>query len=349
VLDSLNDYDNVILFVIDGLGFEYVQASKGLFKNQCRARLTSVFPSTTAASITTFLTGQAPQQHGLTGWFTYLQEVGGVTAVLPCMLRGKQNSISELGIDIASLYNHPSFFSELECDSHIVSPGWILETEFNQCHTGKAQTWGYDGMEDMFAQMQQCIRTARDKQYIYTYWSEFDHLSHLNGNRSDIVTEHYRQLQTATEKFISEIHGTNTLLLITADHGFIDTEPERCITINDHPRLHDCLSMPLSGEPRAAYCYLKEGKQDFFLDYVNSYFAKQLDCIPSKQLLDDSWFGLGQPHPQLDKRIGDYTLLLKENYIVKDWLESEKRFFHYGVHGGVSESEMFVPLIVIPA
>jgi hypothetical protein len=348
-LSTLESYDNLVLFVIDGLGYEYVQSTPGVFKSFCQAKLTSVFPSTTAASITTFLTGQAPQQHGLTGWFTYLEEVGGVTAVLPCMLRGSRQSITEQGIDIEGLYNHPSFFSDLNCTSHNVSPNWILDTEFNQTHLGQAQPWGYDSMDEMFAQLRKCISRGKEKQYIYTYWPEFDHLSHVNGNHSEEVANHYQQLQQATEHFLRDIHDTNTLVLITADHGFIDTRPEYCITVNDHPQFQQCLSMPLSGEPRMAYCYLKEGKQDIFLDYVKSHFSQYLECVPSMQLLEENWFGLGEPHPKLTQRIGDYALLMKKNYIIKDWLENEKPFFHFGVHGGVSELEMYVPLIVLPA
>ena len=137
--------------------------------------------------------------------------------------------------------------------------------------------------------------------------------------------------------------------MITADHGFIDLTPEQRITVNDHPRMQECLRMPLSGEPRAAYCYLHEDKHEQFVDYVNNHFSKQLDCVPSSTLIESNLFGLGEAHPQLDKRIGDYTLIMKENFIIKDWLESEKPFFHYGVHGGVSQQEMFIPLIVMPA
>ncbi|MGD8783967.1 MAG: alkaline phosphatase family protein [Thioalkalispiraceae bacterium] len=344
---ALEEYDNLVLLIIDGLGDDYLQTTNGLLRQHSQARMTSVFPSTTAASITTFLTGQPPQQHGLTGWFTYLEEVGDVTAVLPCMPRGSQQSLTEQGIDIATLYNHPSFFDELNVQSNVVSPNWILDTDFNQSHLGNARPWGYDGMAEMFARIQQCLTSTEGKQYIYAYWPEFDHLSHLNGNRSEVVADHFQALQQAVDKFLGQIRGSNTLLLITADHGFVDTQPERCITVNDHPRLQECLSMPLSGEPRAAYCYIKEGKQEQFLDYVHTHFEQQLTCVASGQLLEENWFGLGKPHPQLSKRIGDYTLLMKENYIIKDWLESEKYFFHYGVHGGISELEMFVPLVML--
>jgi hypothetical protein len=36
---------------------------------------------------------------------------------------------------------------------------------------------------------------------------------------------------------------------------------------------------------------------------------------------------------------------MKDNYVLKDWLPGESRYQHIGVHGGVSQAEMYVPLI----
>ncbi len=346
---DLSQYKNIVLLVIDGMGHRYVQSRDGLFRSHCAAELTSVFPSTTATSISAFMTGLAPQQHGLTGWFTYLREVGGVTAVLPFRLRGMDSELTQQGFDLAELYQHPVFFDQLNCDSVVVSENWILDTTFNQAHTGKAQKRGYDDLGGMFDQITDCVKHREGKQYIYAYWSQFDHLSHVHGNQSEPVAEHYLQLQSATEKFMAKISDTNTLLLITSDHGFIDTTPDKCITVNDHPIFMDCLSVPLSGEPRTAYCYVKLEQHRNFTNYVDLNFSDQLDCLPAQTLIDDHYFGLGEPHPKLSERIGDFVLIMKENYTIKDWLPQEKPFFHYGVHGGVSELEMFTPLILLEA
>jgi hypothetical protein len=247
------------------------------------------------------------------------------------------------------LYQHPVFFNELDADCFVVSENWILTTAFNRAHTGKAQTRGYDSLPDMFSCIESIVKQGRKKQYIYAYWSQFDHLSHKHGNQSDEVAAHYSVLQQETEKMLKHIQGSNTLLLLSADHGFIDTSPQHCITVNEHARLQNCLSQPLSGEPRAAYCYVHEAKRHEFVDYMNTHFAMQLDCIPSAALLQQNVFGLGEAHPKLHQRIGDFTLIMKDNFIIKDWLESENYFFHYGVHGGVSELEMYVPLVLLEA
>ena len=52
------------------------------------------------------------------------------------------------------------------------------------------------------------------------------------------------------------------------------------------------------------------------------------------------------PHPRLLERIGDYTLLMQDDWTIKDWVAGEQRYQHIGVHGGNSSAEMFVPLIM---
>jgi Uncharacterized proteins of the AP superfamily len=81
---------HVVLLVADGLGYRYLQrhGAGGHLHNHLQARLTSVFPSTTASAVTTYLTGLAPQQHALTGWHMYFSELDAVAAVLPLRPRG---------------------------------------------------------------------------------------------------------------------------------------------------------------------------------------------------------------------------------------------------------------------
>ncbi|MBI1422530.1 MAG: phosphodiesterase [Gammaproteobacteria bacterium] len=345
-LTRLTEYQHVVLLVIDGMGARYVDSHPGFLRAHLCGELTSVFPTTTATAITTFMTGLAPQQHGLTGWFTYLKEIGAITAVLPCQLRGSREPLSERGIDIESLYGHTPFFDSLNVPSTVLAPAWIVDSPFNIAHSGDARRIGYTDLDSMFAGLHKALQNP-ERQYIYAYWPEFDRLSHLHGNASEQVARHYRDLEAALAKFIDAHTGTGSLLLITADHGFIDTRPERMINLNQYPVLQDCLSLPLSGEPRVAYCYVHPHKSRTFVDYIQEHFADKIELVESQTLIEQGAFGAGEPHPKLAQRVGDYTLIMQDNFIIKDWLAGEKPFFHYGVHGGVSEREMQVPLIVI--
>ena len=72
----------------------------------------------------------------------------------------------------------------------------------------------------------------------------------------------------------------------------------------------------------------------------------QIDLVSSSRLLEAGWYGLGAPHPGLKNRIGHYTLVMRENYMITGRLPGERPNCHIGVHGGVSQDEMYVPLIV---
>ncbi len=341
---------HIVLCVIDGLGDQFLRAATNAayLQAQRRGSLTSVLPTTTAAAITTFLTGQAPQQHGLTGWFVNLAQAGGVVAVLPCEARDRRQTLALTASQLAWSYGHKPIFDLMTCKSYLVSPHWIIDSAFNQAHTGVAQAVPYEEeIADMFNAVAHVIQQDPARKYVYAYWPELDRLSHIYGQGSDIAARHLGEINVAVENFVNTVAGSNTLFIVTADHGFIDTEPNRVITINDHPLLQDCLAAPLCGEPRLAYAYVKPDKQSQFVDYIDQHFQNEMMLLRSEELISQPAFGLGAPHPHLAQRIGDYTLVMKENYVIKDWLDSESYFFHRGVHGGVSDKEMDVPLIAI--
>jgi hypothetical protein len=76
---------HIVLMVVDGLGQRTLSrhAAKLHLQDHQLGSMTSVFPSTTASAITTFMTGLAPAQHGLTGWHMHLDEIDQTLAILP--------------------------------------------------------------------------------------------------------------------------------------------------------------------------------------------------------------------------------------------------------------------------
>ena len=346
-LDSLAQRRVIVLFIVDGLGYTYLNESArgSCLHAHLQGSMTAGFPPTTAASISTFLTGEAVQQHALTGWFVYLKEVGAVTAVLPFHVRGSTERLSQRGLSAERLYGHRPFFADLPVASQIIAPNWIIDTDYNRAHAGPAMARGYDDLKGMFAALSAAVRDTQERQYVYAYWPEFDRLSHEHGNGSEQVAAHFKELDARFARFIEDIDPDEVGMVVSADHGFIDTEPERVVTLNDHPHLQRTLQLPLCGEPRAAYCYVHPRYAATFRDYCDNELSDCLQWYHSEELMEKGLFGRGTPHPRLHERIGHYTLLMKDNYVIKDWLEGEKRFFHKGVHGGISDREMQVPLI----
>lgn len=347
--DCFEHARNVVLLVIDGLGYNYLtnKAADSVLHKFLRGSITSVFPSTTATAITTFMTGSAPQQHGLTGWFTYFRELEGILTVLPVKPRFGCQAMDPSNIDVAALYGHVPVFDLLDVDAYMVSPGNIAYSQYSLAHRGKAVIKPYETLSECFDRTRDIIISDPSKKYIYTYWPRFDGMAHEIGVGSQEVGQHFREIDAAFSRFINEIRDTDTLVIATADHGIIDSGPDRCVELEQHPALLDTLRMPLSGERRMAYCYVKDGRHEDFTAYVKENLAGQIRLYSSKQLFEGHYYGLGAAHPQLQQRIGDYILAMRDNYTIMDTLAGEKHVYHIGTHGGLSAEEMLVPLVIV--
>src|SRR5438552_17897925 len=104
------DATNVVLFIIDGLGDNYLaRHGKGSELGRRRRRsLTSVFPSTTASAITTSYTGRTPLEHGLTGWVTYLGAARCVASPLHLRSRGDHLRLQQRVLSPGSAFPAPA-------------------------------------------------------------------------------------------------------------------------------------------------------------------------------------------------------------------------------------------------
>jgi Type I phosphodiesterase / nucleotide pyrophosphatase len=344
---ALAEARNILLLVLDGLGYDYLQGpGRG---GQLHARLlgpiSSVAPPTTAAAIPAFLTGQPPARHGLTGWFMWLRELGCVTAILPYVTRHGGHDLAGTGPDPQELSGVAPLFDRAPVASHLVSPASIAQSIFNRSFTGNACVHPYADLTGLCETIRRVVRGSRGRKYIYAYWPQLDNLAHDQGIASTQVRHHFAQLDAAFGRLLRDLAGSDTAVLVTADHGFIDSPPERHIRLADHPELERCLVLPLCGEPRFAYCYLRIGTQQRFLDYIEAELAQQLQVVRSSDLMEQGLLGPAPFHPKLGERLGDYVLVAREDWLIKDRLAGEKPFQHIGVHGGLSTAELTVPLV----
>ena len=346
--DEVAGFRNVALLVIDGLGYNRLstEVSAPWMNRHLRGALTSVFPSTTATAVTTFLTGDPPQQHGLTGWHMYFRELGSVVAVLPGRPRYGGVPFGKAGIPVSRLFSHNLLFDRLGVRSHVLSPAQIARSDFSLAHLGAAELLPFRGFGALLNMMESLVREDGGRRFVYGYWPDLDAMGHVSGCGSEETSAHLEWLDEALCAFAEALSGTDTLLVITADHGQIDTTADDRLSLDDHPELADMLVLPLCGESRLPYCYLKPGREGAFERYVADELGHAAEAVPSAEALAAGWFGPGPAHPGLADRIGDYMLLMKGHYVLKDWLPHEERHVLVGVHGGLTDDEMRVPLVV---
>ena len=96
-----------------------------------------------------------------------------------------------------------------------------------------------------------------------------------------------------------------------------------------------------------AYCYVHPSKTEEFEKYIQTKLSKYCKLYRSEDLIGRGLFGLGKPNPKLFDRVGDYVLMMKPPYIIKDKLLGEHKEIHIRNHGGLSKEEMLVPLIIL--
>jgi hypothetical protein len=131
-------------------------------------------------------------------------------------------------------------------------------------------------------------------------------------------------------------------VIATADHGFLDCPLEDCLELP--AALASQLRFPLCGERRVVFCHVHSEKE--FSSKAKEWLGERADVRPSRELVEEGWFGGGAPHPLIAERVGDVAILMKDRYTIKDWLPGEPRHLHIGNHGGTSEDEMTIPLIM---
>jgi len=342
-LQGIADATNVVLLIVDGLGDGFLRrrGAGGELARRRRGAITSVFPPTTAAAITTSYTGCTPLEHGLTGWYTYFGAAGCVAAALPFRSRGENISLRERGVTPAQAYPQPALFQSLPVRSIVVTYRQIIDSDYNVRHCEGAERIAYDDLEGLVLETGKAVKSGPERKFVYAYWPWYDTVSHQHGSESAQAATELEKIDAAFGRLLARLAGTDTLLVATADHGFIDSAPEESLELPSV--LCAQLKYPLCGERRVAYCHVHSARD--FMQKAKDWLGERADVRPSRELLDEGWFGPGAPHPSFAERIGDVALIMRGHYTVKDWTPGEARYLHLGNHGGTSESEMMIPLI----
>jgi hypothetical protein len=341
---ELGDARNIVLLIVDGLGDNYLlrRGAGGELARRRRAALTSVFPSTTASAITTSYTGRTPLEHGLTGWFTYFGEAGCVSAALPFRSRGDYLPLARRGVTPEQIYVSSSVFEQLPVQSVVVTYRDIIDSEYNVRHCRGAQRIAYETLEELVSGIEAAVKSGDARKFVYAYWPVYDMVSHRHGAGGDEAFAELSKIDAAFGELLARLAGTESVVIATADHGFIDVAPEASLELPSS--LARQLRFPLCGERRVAYCHVHDPAR--FIQKAKEWLGERADVMPSHRLVDEGWFGPGAPHPRFAERIGDVALVMRERYAVKDWAPGESRHLHIGNHGGTSEDEMLIPLIM---
>ncbi|HEX2197876.1 MAG TPA: alkaline phosphatase family protein, partial [Burkholderiales bacterium] len=230
----------------------------------------------------------------------------------------------------------------LEARSIVVTHRDIVDSDYNVKHCAGAERRAYATLDELVDQVEAAVKSGPQRKFVYAYWPDYDAVSHRFGSQGAAALAELEKIDAAFGRLLARLSGTESVVLASADHGFIDVSPDESLELP--PFLCAQLRFPLCGERRVVYCHVQDPKS--FADQAKHWLGERADVMPSRALVDEGWFGPGEPHPRFAERIGDVTLVMRGHWTVKDWIPGEPRHLHIGNHGGTSDDEMLIPLIV---
>ncbi len=354
-----SEIKRVVLLTLDGFGWNLFQARQELVtavsqKATITSQLTSIFPSTTVAALSSLWTGSAPAQHGLVGLRIFFPEYAvsaGMLDFSPLFYKA-QDALVDAGLDPKTFLRRPGVGEQLAASGipTFAFKGYeIVDSVLSQMHgRGVAESFGVISLAEMLVGIRELLdKRAGERLFINAYWPTIDSLSHYHTWQGTAVAAEVRaifnQLQTEFFDALTDAARQDTAFFIVADHGQELTPLSQQIFLSDHPELEQMLFMRPTGEPRVVYLYTKHGCQQAVIDYVNTKLGGAMTAVSTQDALQAGLFGPDNFAPNVADRLGDVVLIMREGYSLFSEAERPKAHKMIGRHGGMSHAEMQVP------
>ena len=325
-------YKNVVFLILDGMGMHPVNqnlAEDSFLRKNVTQVLTSVFPSTTTNATTTYLTNKYPMEHGWFGWSLYFEELKRAVNIYPETDSYTGEPI-EKGYVQRVLPIEPYYKkAKTDYETNVVVPAYWNNDDVNR--------YVWKTPDEMFGHIA-TICKKEGKQFIYTYCAEPDSVMHRYGVSSQEAHQVINGLNNSIEELCARL--TDTLFIISADHGQIDVDGY--VEIYKDQALISMLEWPMYLEPRATAFKVKQDRHNEFTERFREKYGKDFELFRTEDLIRDNFFG-GDPVNGHASLLGDYIAIGTTHKILK-LAESQPDF--KGHHTSVTE-EMEVPLIVI--
>ena len=357
---QFDGYERIVFLILDGFGYRKAQtlfqefpnsALRRLGESGCQVPLTSVYPSTTVAALTSLSTGLTPLEHGMIGYRLYLRETASITNMIRFTTHGnsRPDSAFAIGLDPETLVPQHTFHEQLDIhgiSSHAVLPGYIANSGLSKAlYRGCANMHSSVSLPDMLVRTRKILQESKGKTFISLYWPGLDSVGHVLGPDSASYHDEFCAVDGAIGRgLMGQVE--DTLLVVTSDHGFVPMKPDDYLLLNSEFDADRALLMPPVGEPRASYLFARDGSKAAIRDAFVKPRDDGLVCVESRELVESGLLGINTPHPEIANRIGDLALLATgSGGTFQDYPDAA---LLRGMHGGLTEDEMLVPLIIAP-
>lgn len=354
-----SDIRRVVVITLDALGQNLLEREAAhlepyLSETAVQGHLTSIFPSTTVAALSSMWTGSAPSQHGLAALFLLFPEYGTIGQMLNFSpIFGKYpDALVRAGLKPEEYLAVPGMAQQLAAagvPTYAFKGADIVKSALSKMHNrGVADSFGAYSLVDMLVEVGCFLeQKAGEPLFASAYWPSIDTISHMRGwDGPQTAAEFHmiwQQIHQTLRQQLSPAARRQTALFITADHGQLVSPNSRHIYLTDHPQLAEMLLMRPAGEPRVAFLYARQGCVPDVVAYVNKNLSEVATAVPTPEAVAAGLFGPPPYASQLYTRLGDVVLIMRHNYLFVHPQDQELVERLYGWHGGMSPAEMRVP------
>ncbi|MBL8050208.1 MAG: alkaline phosphatase family protein, partial [Anaerolineales bacterium] len=319
-------------------------------------KLTSQFPSTTAAHVTTIHTGLPVGVSGVHEWYYYEPSVDLVIAPLLFSKAGnfERESLRQLGGNAGEVFPKGIFYPELKkmgVDSFNFGIRDYMASTYSKAVMKGSEVRGFKTLSEALINLGFLLEKQSKQTYIQLYFDKIDSLAHEYGATAPQTEAEVQTFLLIMEHYFEKIFRgkKNVLFLMTADHGIAEVDPNRTVYLNKSRAFHGIekfiksnrrggLIVP-AGSARDMFLYIKDDLLDDAQDFLAKRLEGKADVVKTESLIEQGYFG-AEISKRFYDRVGNLVVLSYLNETVW-WYEKDKfDMTFYGHHGGLTPQEM---------
>jgi hypothetical protein len=341
------------LLVVDGLGWDLLMAHPddapflvGAAASSGRP-ISTVFPSTTSASLASLGTGLPPGEHGLVGYTFAVPGHDRPMNSLRWELYGAGDFVDmRTEFPPEAFQPTPTLLERSQAAGYeitLVGPSAYVDSGWTRAILRGARYVGADALDPLVDAVVATL-SREGRTTAYAYHPFLDTYGHMRGVSSKEWRDHLCLIDQAA-RTIHEALPAGFALVVTADHGMVDLGPEERVDVADAPELMEGVRL-LAGEARARHVHTWPGAAGDVLSAWREKVGDRMWIVSKEEAIEGGWFG-----PRVSEwvrpRIGDVVAAAFSSMGVFQREVDPLQASLIGHHGSMTEVEQRVPFLVV--
>jgi hypothetical protein len=291
------------------------------------------FPSTTPTGLTSLGLGMSVGCHGMMGASFVLPETDRVLwplswrdDPLPLMVQPEPTvfeKVAAAGVAVTS-----------------VSPRAFENSGLTRASLRGGDYLGADSFGERVGRTSRALRSSA-RSLVYAYWGDLDKNGHVHGTNSPEWHAELELVDLLIRRLL-DVMPSGAQLVVTADHGMLDTAPNDRIEIDSFPELRESVQH-LAGEPRMRHIYARPGASADVAETWRERLAGNATVLMREEAIAGGWFG--EVDLGLTDRIGDVIAVATGTCVLASQSVDSRSSALIGQHGAVTEAEIAIPLM----